>query len=110
MSKVIVNDHLYDADEIDYLEARGRFSEISLNKKLYGPGGTMEGVTKPTPETVKGDVLELDQDIYEHVLGLDTTALKAELRKYKIDPTGDESILRSKLAQRLQSDRDDSNR
>ena len=111
MSRVIVNDHLWDDDEIEYQHARNRYRDVALNKKLFGPGGELEGL-KPLQsrelDDDEDDVLELDQDIYDHVLSLKVPALRSELKAHKVIPEGDEKTLRVMLAQVLQGERDDS--
>lgn len=102
MSIVIVDDHLYTPQEVAYLEARNRYHEIELNRKTYGPGGPREGQTPDDDD----DVLELDRDIYEYVVGLNVKQTQAALRKANLDPTGNEHEIKSLLAQYLQVTRD----
>lgn len=105
MSRVIVNDHLYTPDEVAYLEARNRYREIANNRKLFGPGGAREH-DLPDEEEEEDDVLELDKDIYEYVVGLTTKQTQAALRKANLDTTGNEHEIKTLLAQYLQVNRD----
>jgi len=108
MSRVIVNDHLWTADEVEYQLSRSRRNLVDVNRALYGPGGEREGLddSAPEPENVE---LKLDKDIYEHIIGLDIEGLQRELLKNKIQPKGSQQDLQFKLAQVLQAKRDDSN-
>lgn len=103
MSIVIVDDHLYTPQEVSYLEARNRYHEIEANRKTYGPGGPREG---QEPSNDDDDVLELDRDIYEYVVGLNVKQVQAAVRKAGFEPTGNEHELKSLLAQHLQMSRD----
>lgn len=105
MSRVIHNDHLWDTDEVRYQEKRDRHSEVKANRKMFGPGGDLEGqdLSKPEPEEVQ---LSLDQDIYEKVRDADVKSLQQGLSKYKLDTKGDENTLRTRLAMYLQNERD----
>lgn len=105
MSKNIVDDHLFTPEEVAYLEARNRYREIEINRAEFGPGGRREN-EKPEEADDEGDVLELDRDIYEYVVGLDLKKTQAALRKAGIKPVGGEHELKTILAQYLQGTRD----
>lgn len=108
MSREITNDHLWTDSEVAYQLARDRRSEVAANRKIYGPGGEREGVDDSAPEPEHVD-LQLDKDIYEHVVALDVDQLQDELKDNKIQPKGGENELRGLLAQALQAKRDDDN-
>lgn len=99
MSKVIKNDHLYTDDEVAYLQKRSRLLEIQRNREIFGPGGRREG---EKPE----EVLELDQDIYDHVLELDEDEVRKELQDNSIRAIGEEHEMKAILAKYLQAQRD----
>lgn len=105
MSNEIRNDHLWTESEVAYQLARDRRSEVAANRELYGPGGEREGVDDSAPEPEEA-TLDLDKDIYEHVVGLDVDQLQDELRDNKIQPKGSEGELRQALAIHLQEKRD----
>jgi hypothetical protein len=107
MSRVVVNDHPFDEGEIAYLKSRNRHHQVALNAKLFGKGGEFEGQDHREPEPEPESTLELDNDIYEHVLGLDIPGLKAELKERNLRTVGKENALRSRLAESLQRERDD---
>lgn len=105
MSNVIRNDHLWTEEEVEYMLARDQRSEVEANRKIYGPGGEREGEDDSSPEP-DHEGLQLDKDIYEHVVGLNVDELQDELRDNKIQPKGSEQELRAKLAETLQAARD----
>lgn len=109
MSNTIENDHLWTDEEVEYKLARNAQDEVEANRKIYGPGGEREGIDDSSPEPEE-TVLELDREVYEHVIGLTVEQLRDELKDNKADSKGDEQELRAKLAQVLQAKRDaDSN-
>lgn len=99
MSRVIENDHPWSEDEIQYKRDRGLEHEIASNAKEWPPGTVVE---KPPSEEDSTPVLQLSQKVYDYVRGRNLTQLQSDLRKAKIEPTGDEPELRVKLAQHLQ--------
>lgn len=105
MSWNIVDDHLFTKEEVAYLEKRNRYREIEVNRKQFGPGGPREN-EKPAEDDDDEVVLELDRDIYEYVVGLNTKQTQAALRKIGIQPVGSEHELKTILAQHLQGNRD----
>ncbi len=106
MSNTILNDHLWTDEEVAYKLSRSLNKEVEANRKLFGPGGELEGqdLSAPEPEDV---VLELDRDVYEHVIGLDIPGLQQDLKQHGLSSKGTEHELRSRLAQALQAKRDD---
>lgn len=108
MSNEIRNDHLWTDTEVSYQLARDRKSEVAANRSLYGEGGDREGLDDSAPEPEHAE-LELDKDIYDHVVGLSIEDLQKELQDNKIQPKGEEGELRQKLAIHLQESRDADN-
>lgn len=96
MSRNILNDHPWSADEIQYQMDRGRKRDVAMNAELFPPGS----------EIVAGEddsvVLELSQKVYEHVSSRTVPQLQSELRSAGLSPKGDETTLRVALAQHLQ--------
>ena len=79
-----------------YLASRARHHEIIVNDRMFGPGGT-----GPEPESVPEEdveVLDIDPDIAEHVLGLSVQDLRSELIKNNITPAGHKEDLQEALA------------
>lgn len=107
MSNVILNDHLWTDEEVAYKLARDAQDEVDANRRLYGPGGERDGVDDSAPEPEHTN-LQLDKDIYEHVVGLSVADLQEELKANKLGSKGNEQELRARLAQALQAKRDDS--
>jgi len=105
MSRNIVNDHLWTDSEVEYQKSRNRGDLVSQNRKMFGPGGELEGqdLSQPEPEQA---VLELDKDIYDYVVALDTAGLQEALRKRKIQPKGDDNVMKTVLAEHIQKGRD----
>ena len=98
MSREILNDHPWDAEEVAYQIQRGREKDIAKNKQDFPEGSS----AKPAaPQELK-----LDPDIYEFVKGLNLEKLQSELRKREIVPKGDEKSLKVTLAQTLQAERE----
>lgn len=104
MSRVILNDHPWDASEIQYQLDRGRDKEVAKNKELFPPGKVNDEPAKPEDSPT----LELHPDVYEFVQNLGTDDLQAELKKHELSAKGDEVELKVRLAQYLQKERDDS--
>lgn len=102
MSRQILNDHPWTDDEIQYKLDRNLSEEIALNRQEFPPGSASKEVA---PEDHS---LQLDQDIFEHVNGLDSDQLKSGLQKAELDKTGDVPTLKKRLAQHLQDLRDGS--
>lgn len=110
MSRVIRNDHLWTPEEVDYVLARSGRKEVEANKALYGSDGEHEGQDhRPTSEPDStSKTLELDSDIYDYVVNLKGADLEKALKKYNVDPRGNEQEQKTKLAEYLQGKRDDS--
>lgn len=105
MGMQIRNDHLWTDEEVDYQLARNRHRQVADNKRNFGPGGPMEGHS-PIPKKHEDETIELDQDVYDRVISMSTKQAQALLRKVHIDPSGDESELRMKVAMYLQDQKD----
>lgn len=97
MGMHIVNDHKFTPEEIAYLKDRCLDHIIAENAGREFP---------KKPKKQKEEVLKLDKDIYDHVIGLGLRELQQELRKVHIVPQGDEPELRTLLAAYLQDERD----
>lgn len=110
MSRNIANDHLWSDEEVEYQLSRSRHSEVESNRKLFGPGGELEGQQPYDHKPEKSDVLELDREVYEFVVGLNVDELRNYLKDNEANSSGTEQELRGRLAQILQAKRDDSNR
>lgn len=100
MSRVIVNDHPYTDDEIDYLRARGLESSIKRNKLDFPPD------REPAPIVEEDAPLELSPDVFNYVKNLSLDELKSDLSKSQLSLTGEEKDLRVTLAKHLQAQAD----
>ena len=106
MGRVIANDHLWDDSEVAYQLARDRRKEVRRNREQFG-----SGAKAPKPASKKQeDATELDEDIYEYVLGLDDDGLREALQANGIAAKGSRQELKSRLAQKLQAVRHEPNR
>jgi hypothetical protein len=102
MSRNIQNDHPWSADEIQYKLDRNLHKEVDENQKMFPPGSDLQD---ESPNNAP--VLNLDQDIFDHVSELDTKGLQQELRANGLKPNGDDVEMKVALAQHLQGKRDD---
>lgn len=99
MSRQIANDHLWTDSEVQYMLDRNLRKEVEENRAAFAG-------KQPEPVAPEDHSVKLDQDIFEHVSGLDLDHLKATLRENSLDTTGDVPTLKKRLAQHLQEVRD----
>lgn len=66
-----------------YLRSRTREHEILVNERQFGPNG--EGVIEDKNKDGEINILDIDEDIANHVLGLSEEQLKDKLAKAGID-------------------------
>jgi hypothetical protein len=103
MSRQILNDHLWTPDEVQYKLDRHLIAEVEQNRLEFSG-------KQPEEIAPEEHSLQLDQDIFEHVNGLDLEHLKAALKESGLDTTGEVPVLKKRLAQAYQDSRDgDSN-
>lgn len=100
MSKVILNDHPFSKDEIEYLTARNQDSIVAQNELDFPPGSDAEDVKEEDAP------LKLSEDIFAYVKNLDVETLKSDLTKAGLSVTGEERDLRVALAKHLQEQED----
>lgn len=103
MSRRILNDHLWTADEVAYQLSRGRAKEVETNRQQW------ESVT-PDVAVEDSPTLKLDTDIFDSVKAMSLEQLQSKLREVNINPVGDEKQLKVTLAQYLQNERDEEKR
>lgn len=103
MSRRILNDHLWTADEVAYQLSRGRAKEVETNRQQW------ESVT-PDVAVEDSPTLKLDTDIFDLVKAMSLEQLQSKLREVNINPVGDEKQLKVTLAQYLQNERDEEKR
>src|SRR4051794_14657638 len=83
VSRRILNDHLWTADEIAYQLSRGRAKEVETNRQQW------ESVT-PDVAVEDSPTLKLDTDIFDSVKAMSLEQLQSKLREVNINPVGDE--------------------
>jgi hypothetical protein len=105
MSRIIDRNHKYTDEEREWLISRSRHHDIIVNDRQFGPDGEGAHVEPEHEEEVQ--ILDIDADIAEHVLGLEVEGLKTELIKYHIAPEGHKEDLQEALAIHLQIHREE---
>lgn len=99
MSRQIANDHLWSDEEVQYMLDRHRVKDVERNRAEFSG-------QKPEEIAPEQHSVNLDQDIFVKVNGLELEQLRSELKKLDLDLTGDVPTLKKRLAQALQEVRD----
>lgn len=98
MSRVILNDHPWTDEEIEYQKGRNRIKEIAKNKEQF-PRGEVRS-SGPAPEKV-----DIDDDIAAKVKELDAEKVSELLEKRGLSTEGELKELKFRLAQDVQKER-----
>lgn len=91
MSRIIENDHLFDADEVEYLTQRNQIKLIETNKAEFG------SAAKGSDSKIK-----LDSDTIEHVKGLSAEDTVKELEERGLSTDGELKDQKARLAVAIQ--------
>lgn len=100
MSRLIVNDHLFTDEEVEYLKGRRRLYDIEQNREEFGHEA----------EDAKDDEpIQLSDEVVEQVKALSDSEVEEKLRQAGLSTAGSDKEQKFALAGYLQKQKDAGN-